>query len=64
MGDVVSFFHYSFLREVVIMNEPCPRPFHHRPYVLNLKENRCERCNISVRLQDHPSMQDGPQWYG
>lgn len=60
---VVSFMHYKYLRRIVVMDEPCDRPFHKDDYVLALKEKRCGRCNINVKRQHHPSM-DEPRWYG
>lgn len=65
MGDVVSFNHYKFMREVVVMNLPCERPFHRDEYVLALAQKRCERCNVDVKRVSHPSFPDGVErWHG
>ncbi len=62
MGDLVSLDHYRENKKLVVMNEPCPRPFHNKEYIL---KDRCERCIVSVRLVNHPSMAgESPRWYG
>lgn len=61
MGDVISFEVYKDNdKEILIVNNPCDRPFHIGDYIRNL---RCVRCNVSVQLNQHPSLPE-PRWYG
>lgn len=61
MGEVVSFDAYKEGKEILLLTEPCPRPFHKEKYV---KELWCRRCGVVVELSSHPSFEDGPRWYG
>lgn len=60
MGDVIDFRSYSDDKVLLVMNKPCPRPFHNEEYV---KNHNCSRCGVSVKLTNHPSF-GKEKWYG
>jgi hypothetical protein len=60
MGEVIDFKSWADDNEILLLTDPCPRPFHNEDYVRDLE---CRRCWVKVELTTHPSF-DSPRWYG
>jgi hypothetical protein len=60
MGHVISFQAYKDHKKMVVMEEPCERPFHREEYVVG---SHCYFCEVKVTSATHPSF-EGSRWYG
>lgn len=59
MGEVIDFIEYKEKKEILLLTDPCSRPYHHDEYI---RDCVCRRCGVQVKLEGHPSK--GLEWYG